>query len=236
MWVVKQIGEAQKKVVRPRGQQPAARQQQQPRAQAAARNPAAGLAGQQADPLRNQVEEFLQRAGRQQQANQPRAAQRPRRPAPASEIEVLLNDQQNTVERRPLSEPFRPMGQPEAEAPQRGAARHPVKLPAQVERQRESVAEHVADHITAGARSVGQHSSQLGQRIITDDQQFDVRLKERFGHSLGSLGDSRADESPVLTPVDNSPVGQIAAMLASPGGVRQAMVINEILRRPSDRW
>jgi hypothetical protein len=39
-----------------------------------------------------------------------------------------------------------------------------------------------------------------------------------------------------LTPVDNSPVGQIAAMLASPGGVRQAMVINEILRRPSDRW
>jgi hypothetical protein len=25
-------------------------------------------------------------------------------------------------------------------------------------------------------------------------------------------------------------------MLASPGGVRQAIVLNEVLRRPTDRW
>ena len=34
----------------------------------------------------------------------------------------------------------------------------------------------------------------------------------------------------------DTPAAQIAAMLANPDGVRQAVIINEILRRPSDRW
>ncbi len=33
-----------------------------------------------------------------------------------------------------------------------------------------------------------------------------------------------------------TPAGQIAAMLADPAGVRQAIVLSEILNRPSDRW
>jgi hypothetical protein len=31
-------------------------------------------------------------------------------------------------------------------------------------------------------------------------------------------------------------VGQLAAMLSSPSGMRQAIVLNEILQRPIDRW
>src|SRR5437016_2481042 len=52
---------------------------------------AAPVAGQQADPLRAQVEEFLRRAGRPPQAVPPRPPQRPPQPAPASEIQVLVD-------------------------------------------------------------------------------------------------------------------------------------------------
>jgi hypothetical protein len=106
-----------------------------------------------------------------------------------------------------------------------------------VDRPRQSVAEHVAEHISAGSQSLSQHSSQLGRRIIHEDQQFDVELKSRFDHTVGTLAASRAsDVSPTAPPAGDSPAALIAAMLARPDGMRQAVVLNEILRRPADRW
>ena len=34
----------------------------------------------------------------------------------------------------------------------------------------------------------------------------------------------------------DSPAAQIAAMLTTPEGARQAIVLNEILRRPEEQW
>jgi hypothetical protein len=232
--VIKQIIEANKKA------QPAAPQPQPalPKAAGAGGGPAAG--GAQADPLRNQVEEFLRRAGQPPQAGEAKPAARPERKA-ASEIEVLINEMAR--ERPPLAEPLRPLT-PAASAPPSPSARQPGKdkserprsTPRSPQRRRTSVAEHVAENVAARSRNLAEQSSHLGRRIIQEDAQFDEQLKAKFDHAVGTLGSSAtsaAQEAPVAA---SSPAANIAAMLANPDGVRQAVLINEILRRPSERW
>jgi hypothetical protein len=94
----------------------------------------------------------------------------------------------------------------------------------------------VAEHADARAESFANQASKLGQRIIADDALFDVQLNAKFDHTVGSLAardtSAPADQAP---PID-SPAAQLAAMLANPSGIRQAVLVNEILRRPSDRW
>jgi hypothetical protein len=244
-WVFSQIQDTKKQVARQRAQQQPAQRVQQPRPQRPqaaapfAGQPAgqAGPVGQQADPLRDQVEAFLRRAAKQQQ-QQPRqpppqqAVRRPPQPRVADKIEILIDDEP-AAERRTLSKPFQPMRQPELiplePVPARGADIHDPR--------RDSVAQHVAQHVSASARSIGQQTSQLGQRIITEDEQFDVQLKAKFDHAVGTLAASGASlpSRPAESPQSASVAGQIAAMLSNPEGVRQAVVLNEILRRPADR-
>jgi|GEM_PF-1286114 len=231
MWIINQIREAKKQMNAPRGQPPQrqVQQRQQPP------DPAPPQAGQQADPLRDQVQEFLRRAQQQPRPAEPRAAQRPRKRPSGSEIEVLL-PAEPVAERRSLSEPFRPMSQ-QANAPQTVPSQRLTPAPRGLsDAPLTTVSEHVAEHIGTGARSVAWQASKLGQRIIADDEQFDVQLKAKFDHSVGTLAASRVPESTQASAASESPAAQIAAMIASPEGMRQAVVINEILRRPSDRW
>lgn len=187
--------------------------------------------GQQADQLRSQVEEFLRRAGKPQQpAGQP--AQKPQT-RPASEIEILVDDSRKTPERRALADSSRPDGKrqdPFAAGDKQRAARRP--------KWRKSVADHVAEHVSASTQSLAQQSSRLGQRIVSEDQQFDQKLKAKFDHTIGTLGGSAVDVQAAAQqpPTPTTPAAQIAAMLANPDGVRQAVLLNEILRPPAERW
>src|SRR5215213_6466234 len=84
--IIRQLLEANKNAGVKRVQQPLP---QPPQAQNPNRPPAPAMpAGQQADPLRAQVEEFLRRAGRPAEQN----PQRPQ-PAPVSQIEMLVKPQ-----------------------------------------------------------------------------------------------------------------------------------------------
>jgi hypothetical protein len=240
MWVIRQIVEANKQAGPPKGRPQVAPQPLQPQAQPPAPR-GAQQAGQQADPLRNQVEEFLRRAGRVPPGDQPAPAQRRVRAAGGNEIEVLIDDPAAMPERRPLSEPFRPMEQPATPAPRQPAAEvrkaRPTRQPAAP--RRETVAEHVADSVTAHSRALGEQSSRLGQRIIEDDRQFDVQLKAKFDHTVGTLtgsGVAAAEHAAAVAAEEARAAVQIAHLLASPDGMRQAIVLNEILRRPSERW
>jgi hypothetical protein len=99
------------------------------------------------------------------------------------------------------------------------------------------VAEHVAEQVVARAENLATHASKLGQRIVAEDQQFDTQIKSKFDHKVGTLAGSELSEPAQPTPPStDTPAAQIAAMLANPGGIRQAVLLNEILRRPSDRW
>jgi hypothetical protein len=231
LWVIKQIVEANKPVPPPRPRPAAVPAQAQPQVE----NPPA----QQADPLRHQVEEFLRRSGRGPQDNQPAAPQRRMRPASASEVELLVDENASATDRQPLAQPLRTTERNRPTAPgAQGAA--PQRVPRKsVPQRRQSVAEHVAENIAAHSREVAEQASRLGQRIIEDDQQFDVQLKAKFDHQVGTLTGSAvaaAEQAEAVALREARPAAQIAALLANPDGMRQAIVINEILRRPSERW
>ena len=234
LWVVKQIADASKQA------------KDRDAAQAAAPRPpdpppvrqAAGPAGQQADPLRNQVEEFLRRAGRGPQAERVRPA--------AHDIEVLLDDEPAAP--RPPAEPLRPIETrpavaskvtgPSTSAPSQSAPQRPPRRSV-VPRKRKSLAERATERAAARASKLAEQTSHLGQRIITEDAQFDVQLKAKFDHTVGTLTGSAvtaAEQAAAAVSAAETPAAQIAAMLATPDGVRQAIVVNEILRRPTDRW
>jgi hypothetical protein len=233
--IIRQLLEANKAAGVNRIKPPAAPPQPQQANQGPA--PAAAQAGQQADPLRAQVEEFLRRAGRPAQQNQPRPPQ-----GKPSEIEVLVKPSQ-PAEQRVIGQPLRqaewrkttteaasPSSIPEANKPRqiRGSGKP---------RKRQSVAEHVAEQVISRAESIASKASKLGQRIVAEDQQFDVQLKSKFDHAVGTLAGSAASAATEQTPpAPESPAAQLAALLANPGGIRQAVLVNEILRRPSERW
>jgi hypothetical protein len=203
LWVIKQIADATKQGKAGEAQ-PVAPQQPQP----------AHQAGQQADPLRNQVEEFLRRAGRGQQGERPRPAPR--------DIEVLVD--------APAAASPRATPSPSLVMPSEQPAQRRSVAP----RKRKSLAERATERAAARASKLAEQTSQLGQRIVEEDQQFDVQLKAKFDHTVGTLtGETAVVVEKVAI---DTPAGQIAAMLASPDGVRQAIVVNEILRRPLDRW
>jgi hypothetical protein len=196
----------------------------------------APAAGQQADPLRTQVEEFLRRAGRP-------AEQNPRRPppAPTSQIEMLVKPLQPPDQRiigQPLKQAEWRQTPSSSASPQSAVGTEKARnVSTGKSRKRKSVAEHVSEQVTARAENLAAHASKLGQRIVAEDAQFDVQLKSKFDHTLGTLGGSQDSGAAAPTPQSSdTPAAQLAAMLANPSGIRQAVIANEILRRPSDRW
>ena len=244
VWIIGQLTGAKKQPKLPAAQRPAPRQPP-PQGAPQAGQPAAPPAAAGADPLRDQVEEFLRRAGRVQKPNQaqPAQGQRPqakRPPAAARDkIELLVPDERSERKPKRLSEPFRSMKKPAPPArPSSAAAKERSVAQRTARPEHESVAEHVQEHVDASMRAIAQHSSQLGQSVIRADEQFDDELHSKFDHELGSLSqrhDKRMSEQEAA-PEPKTPAQQIAAMLTNPEGVRQAIVLNEILRRPADRW
>jgi hypothetical protein len=251
LWVVNQIMEGKKQAGRPAGQRPVA-PAQRPAPQGAA-GPQAAAKPQAGGGLRGEVEDFLRRAAVQQpagqaQANRP-APPRPAQAASRERIEVLVDERGQVIERRRPAEVRRPS---EPRIPGGSTPARPAGKPAGAKRptpqttareplaKRESVADHVRQHIDAGARAVGQQASQLGQRIVKEDAEFDVQLNAKFDHEVGRLASKvRVTDTPSQSPVNTdttSPAALLSAMLANPLGVQQAILMNEILRRPIDRW
>jgi hypothetical protein len=231
LWVIKQVVEANKEAG-PAKARPAAAPQQQAQPQAAV-NPA----GQQADPLRHQVEEFLRRTGRGPQGNQPGGPQRRAWPGGMGDVELLV-EEDASPERRPSTPPLR-SAERTASAGSVGSSAAQPRPRKPVAPRRQTVAEHVAESIGAHSREVGEQASRLGQGIIADDHQFDVQLEAKFDHQVGTLTGSAvaaAEQAEIVAARLNSPAAQIAALLANPAGVRQAIIMNEILRPPIDRW
>jgi hypothetical protein len=224
-WIIQKIAEAnkamQKRPARPAGAAPAGERP----------------AGQQADPLRSQVEEFLRRAN---QGNAPKqGAPQARKAGPTvREIELLLDEEPSPAPRRSVGAPLRTMQtRPLATgAPLAAPADKPYERRSVVPRKRKTLAERADERAAARTKAVAQKVSHLGERIIAEDQQFDDQLKAKFGHAVGTLAASTVSETELVPLPRESAASQIAAMLANPEGVRQAIVLNEVLRRPTDRW
>lgn len=101
-----------------------------------------------------------------------------------------------------------------------------------------SVADHVEQHVGRLKESqLAEQAARLGYDLSQTDERLEARLEAKFKHRLGKL-DRGEDATPAAPAVDEGVLGaeKIAAMLVNPEGIRNAVVLNEILSRPVDKW
>jgi hypothetical protein len=191
------------------------------------------------DPLRQQVDDFLRRAERQTatvptQATVGTATPSATRPSPADRdrIEILLP---SASTRPPQSPPQRPAAAAGPAPPPR--TQNPTRPPQAPKRRSQTVAEHVAEHVTSAAKQIGDEASRLGERVASVDKQFGAQL-QKFDHEIGTFGDRRGAlaQAPQRAAEVVNPALEIAAMLSGGDGMRRAVILNEIFRRPEERW
>lgn len=104
----------------------------------------------------------------------------------------------------------------------------------------ERVAAEVAR--TTDTSDVTANIDRLGDAVEVADDVMEAHLKEVFDHRLGSLQAAASPSVASAAPKTRkaakalpAPIG-FAAMLANTGNVRNAIVMSEILQRPTDRW
>lgn len=168
------------------------------------------------------IEEFLRRAA-ERRAPQPPAAAPARRPPQAPQPYQILGDDDvvdgEIVDADIVEDPGIMSGR--------------------------NVGDHVAQHIDTS--DFGERISQLGVDVDQADDRMEAHMHEYFEHSLGDLGakTSRASDStldddsgPQLGANDQKklPRFNIRKLMRSPGSIRDAIVLSEILRRPDNSW
>jgi hypothetical protein len=137
----------------------------------------------------------------------------------------------------------RRLSQPSVSLSQRQA---PVK--AEVVRERPvggAISEQVSKYLDE--KAFDQRASRLGGDVAAADTKIEQHLKEKFGHGISELASKTGESAIAPTPKstgffeDDVPVMAaagtgLAVLLNNIDNLRQAIVVNEILQRPSDRW
>jgi hypothetical protein len=139
--------------------------------------------------------------------------------------------------------PTRRLSQPSVSLSQR---QEPIK--AEVVRERPvggAISEQVNKYLDE--KEFDQRASKLGGNVAAADSKIEQHLKEKFGHGISELasktGVTAAPPTPKSTgffeddvPVMAAAGTGLAVLFNNIDNLRQAIVINEILQRPGDRW
>jgi len=106
------------------------------------------------------------------------------------------------------------------------------------------VNEHVKKFLDE--RQFSERAAKMGGDVAAADTKIEQHLKQVFGHGISKLanqgGETATAPEPEITPYQTdmpalSAAGTgVAAMLNNVDDLRQAIVLNEILQRPVDRW
>ena len=166
---------------------------------------------------------------------------------PPAEVELLDPDDVELLEpqvkapRRPA--PLRASIEPVALAPVRAELADDSPRP--VLASRGKVSAHVEEHI--GTSSFAERTSQLGEEVDQIDDDVDERIQKEFDHQVGRL--AHLESTPADAAFDRRDAGvwgeaksdtlvadSLAAVFRDPASIRQAIILNEILRPPTDRW
>lgn len=154
----------------------------------------------------DEVEEFLRRVS--QRREQPAAKVEAARPAPAA----------------------KPVAPPPAEKPSKRRGKQA----------RTSVAEHVEQTLDAKKKFSGHKTN-----VDSADEAMQQHVKSVFEHRIGqfqteTLTDdtqsASAEAAGAAIPIVVTPARELAALLQTPQGMRQAILLGEVLRRPTHRW
>ena len=169
-------------------------------------------------------------------ANRPADVPTPKRPKPqeslASEIEQFLQDAAQRKRDRGRRPPVKVMQVPAPE-PQLAAEAEVLSPPTG-----EAVSDSVERHLDTGGFALRANS--LTEDMERADIEREEHRKKTFDRQIGSLTDTSRSEPSPSAAGEAQPAGAnasaIANLLAKPESVRQAIVLNEILNRPEDRW
>lgn len=184
--------------------------------------------------LRSEIEEFLRRIGE-----------------PAGDRPQEENWQGDSADDDPPSRRRKPIDPFEEPSPRQRQRRPPVE--SQPTPEVELLIDHEAmrqqsEPVQRGRQELrhlpesqlAEQAAHLGEGIAGADDRLEARLHNKFDHRLGKL---RREE--VKPEVEKKPemgsaaalvgASRIKALLARPGGVREAVVLSEILRRPGDQ-
>ncbi len=201
--------------------------------------PGAPPPNRQQEAIRAEVDEFLRRSGRENgprpepvpaearaQQAEPRPSKRPPR------IEVI-DDSDIQLKRRP-----RRSDQPrETEGEQR--KRNAKRAGMSEEGTRPNFGgTSVALKTDRLGSQLSARAAELGHEIRQADERFESRIQEKFEHPIGTLANRQRQEAESLRVelARTTLADDLMQMLSSPAGVRQALVLHEILSRPVDRW
>ena len=193
-------------------------------------DPGLGKPASLEETLRREVEDFLKRAQGEprvpQQAKRPagtprqRSATPPQKSRPQQAVEPptrrLVNDPQSVTGRQQAE----PVLEVVRTTPPTGAA----------------VDAYVAQQMS-GVAAIGQHAQRLGEEVALADDRMQAQLQQKFDHRVGTLTPvSASTVVPASAGAGNSAAREFRELIARPGGMRQIVIANEILRRPEERW
>lgn len=212
--------------------------------------PAEGQAGQvrkpQQEAIRSEVEEFLRRVGQKVEGERPAKPQQqqqpPQRRKQPPRIEVFDDESGFDVPQRPKQSHRKrqPPAKTQPPTPPQPKPLAPLRPSDQGIERGETVAQHVAQHLSHQDDFV-RRASQLGEDLAQTDERLEARLHEKFDHGLGNLAarrEAREAADLVEAGITGTPTAaeNLLEMLSTPQGVQQAIIMNEILNRPADRW
>lgn len=184
------------------------------------------------ESLRREVEEFMRRAQGREPATPSESPQRTpvQRPAAQRSAPTRPAPQRLQERRAAASSAPEPVVRRLTDAP---GAQTTGQSPATTTPLGSGVGQHVAQHL-GGTQALAAHAQSLGANVATADERMVAHLQQKFTHQVGAL--QQQDTITQIRAV-RSPVAQaLVDLLKQPGGVRQAVLASEILRRPEERW
>lgn len=158
------------------------------------------------DPLKDEIGEFLRRAADRRGAAEPAG-----RPAPPPPQRPLREAQRLRPPKPPIEEPV------EVELVEVASSPATSRLP------------------SLRAREAAQVVRQLGRDIDLSDERMSQHIHNVFDHQVGQLTHGQTHVQ-THEPHPQTTAAGLAAMIGDPVRMRQAILMNEILQRPTRFW
>jgi hypothetical protein len=84
--------------------------------------------------------------------------------------------------------------------------------------------------------SLIEQASHLGDDIVVAEDKLESSVRAKFANELGTLKDTHDGDAYRQRSNENIAANHLASLLTNPKGVREAIILSEILDRPIDRW
>ena len=203
--------------------------------QAGGNNPQGGAKG-----LLDEVERFLQEARKATEKAQNRPPQQ-QVPTPQVLEQRRVRNQQKAAQRAASKQKQQQKSQPAKRGETRSLSglsdRHlqsKLELSAEEETFRGTVAEHVAENLDT--HRFDERAGRLSHLQSTVEQDIGGHVRSVFDHQVGTLTDKPTVQTAAVVATTAGPAEQIVAMLRDPQSMRNAVILQEILRPATDRW